>query len=340
MSKRHRRKLPSVDVSVLEQPLNLGESDAVVLAKALRDGTSEIQHVLVNECNVILECRVCRALFRSLANLLSHKRHYCRASHSDRPAVAVGGRNPEITQIVPVSSSVAAPTHVVRHRDTLEHASSDRLASSHQENSRDQSRKHTPAVKRRTDTAVLTVTRNSREEPKSEERVLSTKPAEGSTKFGTATPLDSTSATVSQLDAKDSPKPLGQVQRLSVNSASSKLGSDFVVDGTETLSSKSNENDHCTDICMRTWQCFTCHLAFDNSYRMRRHLVYDHGTEVRYHLCPRCGFEREYFFEVMRHLHTEHGLGAKQLADLREDVQDRVRYRPRQNSLLGLSDEH
>lgn len=31
-----------------------------------------------NECDLIYECRVCRTLFRSLANFILHKREYCR----------------------------------------------------------------------------------------------------------------------------------------------------------------------------------------------------------------------------------------------------------------------
>ena len=33
---------------------------------------------MVNECNVIYECKVCFNLFRSLANFISHKRSFCK----------------------------------------------------------------------------------------------------------------------------------------------------------------------------------------------------------------------------------------------------------------------
>lgn len=37
--------------------------------------------MLSNECDIIYECKVCRNLFRSLANFISHKRIYCKTTY-------------------------------------------------------------------------------------------------------------------------------------------------------------------------------------------------------------------------------------------------------------------
>lgn len=37
--------------------------------------------MLSNECDIVYECKVCRNLFRSLANFISHKRVYCKATY-------------------------------------------------------------------------------------------------------------------------------------------------------------------------------------------------------------------------------------------------------------------
>lgn len=37
--------------------------------------------MLSNECDIIYECKVCRNLFRSLANFISHKRVYCKSTY-------------------------------------------------------------------------------------------------------------------------------------------------------------------------------------------------------------------------------------------------------------------
>lgn len=40
-----------------------------------------MRNLLSNECDIIYECKVCRNLFRSLANFISHKRVYCKATY-------------------------------------------------------------------------------------------------------------------------------------------------------------------------------------------------------------------------------------------------------------------
>lgn len=49
----------------------------------LEAGSSEVKRVLIDEANLVYECRVCLNMFRSLVNLLSHKRHYCRRRYGD-----------------------------------------------------------------------------------------------------------------------------------------------------------------------------------------------------------------------------------------------------------------
>ena len=38
----------------------------------------QVVDVLLNECSIIYECKVCFNLFRSLANFISHKRTFCK----------------------------------------------------------------------------------------------------------------------------------------------------------------------------------------------------------------------------------------------------------------------
>ena len=52
----------------------------------------QIRNVLLHECNVVYECRVCLSLFRSVANLVAHKRDYCH--HQLRDVRHVFRRDP------------------------------------------------------------------------------------------------------------------------------------------------------------------------------------------------------------------------------------------------------
>ncbi|KAK6616993.1 hypothetical protein RUM44_005350 [Polyplax serrata] len=73
------------DKSILRQPIETGVRGVRDLIKAVVGGTHELQELLLNECTIIYECKICKNLFRSLANFISHKRIYCINSFSYFP---------------------------------------------------------------------------------------------------------------------------------------------------------------------------------------------------------------------------------------------------------------
>ncbi|XP_031617793.1 uncharacterized protein LOC116337400 [Contarinia nasturtii] len=70
------------DLSVLRKPIKTSINGLNEARKAFEDGTEEVRKLLSNECDIIYECKVCRNMFRSLANFISHKRVYCKATYS------------------------------------------------------------------------------------------------------------------------------------------------------------------------------------------------------------------------------------------------------------------
>lgn len=66
------------DLSLIRHSLEAGGKLIHQVIDGLKHGTSEVQHLILQQSDVILECRVCRNLFRSLPNYLDHKRFYCR----------------------------------------------------------------------------------------------------------------------------------------------------------------------------------------------------------------------------------------------------------------------
>ncbi|XP_076038934.1 uncharacterized protein LOC143024080 [Oratosquilla oratoria] len=71
------------DYSVLKRSINTSTNGVAGISKLLVTGTPEVQNMLLHECDIIMECKVCRNLFRSVANFLAHKRIYCRENYSD-----------------------------------------------------------------------------------------------------------------------------------------------------------------------------------------------------------------------------------------------------------------
>lgn len=79
--KLHRRDTNNTinpDLSNLRKPIDTSISTLYHISKLLEDGTDEIKSILTYECDIIYECRICHSLFRSIVNLISHKREYCR----------------------------------------------------------------------------------------------------------------------------------------------------------------------------------------------------------------------------------------------------------------------
>ena len=70
-------KSPQEDFSVLREPLHISTKGVMQLVKCMQSGTTEVRSMLQYECEVILECKVCRSLFRGFMNFLAHKRVYC-----------------------------------------------------------------------------------------------------------------------------------------------------------------------------------------------------------------------------------------------------------------------
>jgi len=67
------------DHSVLKRSIETNTTGMKQAMLAMKTGSPEVIDVLLNECNLIYECKVCFNMFRSLANLIAHKRTYCKS---------------------------------------------------------------------------------------------------------------------------------------------------------------------------------------------------------------------------------------------------------------------
>lgn len=71
------------DHSQLRQPIKTTVSGTRQVIHALETATGEVKKVLLDEINLMYECKICHSVFRSLANLISHKRTFCKAHYDD-----------------------------------------------------------------------------------------------------------------------------------------------------------------------------------------------------------------------------------------------------------------
>ncbi|XP_037946318.1 zinc finger protein 800 isoform X2 [Teleopsis dalmanni] len=68
------------DPSLVQRPLRPTFSSFLDAKRAYENGNEEVRRCLIDECNIIYECYICRNLFRSLVNFISHKRTFCNRS--------------------------------------------------------------------------------------------------------------------------------------------------------------------------------------------------------------------------------------------------------------------
>ncbi|CAG7837739.1 unnamed protein product [Allacma fusca] len=66
------------DRSQTNFPFDIRISGFSSLMNTVRKSTPKVQKLILDECDIILECRVCRNLFRSLPNFLTHKQSFCK----------------------------------------------------------------------------------------------------------------------------------------------------------------------------------------------------------------------------------------------------------------------
>ncbi|XP_059046068.1 uncharacterized protein LOC131841762 [Achroia grisella] len=67
-----------IDFSVLRKPIHTSITGLAQARKIFDCATEELKNLLSSECDILYECKVCRNIFRSLANFISHKRIYCK----------------------------------------------------------------------------------------------------------------------------------------------------------------------------------------------------------------------------------------------------------------------
>ncbi|CAG0902720.1 unnamed protein product [Cyprideis torosa] len=97
--------IENLDLAELSAPVDTSVTGFKEIVKLWSSGTKEIRDVLSDEFGPILECRLCRALFRSVANALLHKRHFCTQKWIDR---SLDEREREEVRITESANRIAA----------------------------------------------------------------------------------------------------------------------------------------------------------------------------------------------------------------------------------------
>ncbi|XP_054267472.1 uncharacterized protein LOC128989583 isoform X2 [Macrosteles quadrilineatus] len=111
-----KKNLP--DLSVLRQPVVTSVNGLRQAVKVFETGTPEVLDLLSYDCDVVYECKVCRNLFRSLANFISHKRVYCTQRYSQSQDLQRANKQGDDANII-IGEKPAEklPTRITARRD-------------------------------------------------------------------------------------------------------------------------------------------------------------------------------------------------------------------------------
>jgi len=105
------------DTALLKPSIKTSVTGVRQVISALQSGTREVRSYLLNEVNIVYECKVCFNMFRSLANLTAHKRSYCIERFEDVNHVFSSKKSTEAAQLQtvviegePVESVIPEPS--------------------------------------------------------------------------------------------------------------------------------------------------------------------------------------------------------------------------------------
>ncbi|XP_056638296.1 uncharacterized protein LOC130446220 [Diorhabda sublineata] len=70
-----------IDLSLIKKPIETSIYGLHQVLNLLKTATEEVKDYITYECDIMYECRLCRSIFRSIANFILHKRNYCHMKY-------------------------------------------------------------------------------------------------------------------------------------------------------------------------------------------------------------------------------------------------------------------
>ena len=111
-----RSDTPEIDYSVIRTAIKIGGKVIDQVLNGIHYGSAEVRNLLLEECDVILECKVCRNMFRGLPNLVAHKRVYCTDTYKEHKRKENEQASVESEETIVVEPD--APSETVDDNDT------------------------------------------------------------------------------------------------------------------------------------------------------------------------------------------------------------------------------
>ncbi|XP_033225366.1 uncharacterized protein LOC117178182 isoform X2 [Belonocnema kinseyi] len=303
------------DLSNLRPPFKTSISNLKEVVKLFEDSTPEIKDLLTHEVNILYECRICGSIYRSLLNIVSHKRVFCKEkvnittekkSRDDQSSNVTCEEMQTLDLDESTFDMLDKPTknaRILRSQAPRKPQKKDLTSVVHmlqrkqEENLDDEVKQKHTAVQRKKDGCDQVVL-----------QVMESKLA----------------AFQTLVEPNLSPVDLMENQVMELNNISNQ---DTVTLGTDGLIEKSDSPVHFynNDQDIDKLICETCHRTFSTRKMLNSHMKTLHAPVRVTFLCPLCPQDNLGTpASVIRHLTNAHKKIGKELKELSERIEERI----------------
>lgn len=294
------------DFALLRKPIHTSITGFAQARKIFDLATEELKDLLSNECDLLYECKVCRNIFRSLANFISHKRVYCKEKFN----ISVHSHFVKTT---------SAFTELMKIKHVEQGYQESLKESDEQEKDQCNTEDRIPITKDLT-TIIEKITKNRGSyESNNEETQIALQKIPNSTvavyqnvELNKEKESDEMGAQVKELDnilSKDVAVLQSDGKFKIKSSASTEADSVIQISDDE-------DNDH-----RNILKCKICDMQFSTQKTLKFHMKYKHVESRLVYPCPDCLEIFSTSWSVYRHLFKVHRKTAAQIRRLRESIQ-------------------
>nr|XP_031838126.1 LOW QUALITY PROTEIN: zinc finger protein 800-like [Nomia melanderi] len=287
------------DLSQLYRQIDTSVSSLYCLSKVLANGSDEVKSILAYECDLVYECRICRSLFRSLVNLISHKRIYCKEKFD----VTSGKSSSNNRDTICINKS---------NMPVPEACGNDRILRS--QVSKEEEKKDLTTV-------VNMLQKKQKESLHSniERLCLESVQSNSSVVYQTVEPVVSTQNHIDLMKTQ-----LTEIKDM-INERTAVLGPDGqILPSKYTLNDSKNNNEETTGTYETELTCSICNAKFSTKKTLAVHTRTLHTSHRLCYPCPCCTSTFANSWSVYRHLFKVHRKTNEQVRKFRSQIQEKA----------------
>ncbi|CAH2991731.1 unnamed protein product [Chilo suppressalis] len=297
------------DFSLLRKPIFTSVTGFAQARKIFDLATEELKGLISNECDLLYECKVCRNIFRSLANFISHKRVYCTEQYSTTVHGQFFKMNSTDNEMMKIKKIEESYFESLKDKEKIEVV---------QDNEADN---RIPLTKDLT--AILEKIMKSKEKRGSttdeSQLILQKIPNSSVAVFQNIDSVnekhDKMKAQVEELD-----NILSQDKAVLQSDGKFKIQSNISSDTDNVIQISDDEENNSTNIL----KCKICGHNFSTLKTLKFHMKYKHLESRLVYSCPDCLEIFSTSWSVYRHLFKVHRKTAAQIRRLRESIQSKA----------------